>query len=162
MGLRESLGEKKGMAIVAGAMLLVAAVALRREAAPTASNQQFFSADDGRSYFTASVDSVPPFEHDGKPAVRAYVFQCQGERFVGYLERYKEDARRLVLSNITGKSAAATPQQVAAVQQAQMNGREVKRPGEKQWVNLLSPEGAKVAAVRCPAGKSGTPEAVEP
>ena len=41
--------------------------------------------------------TLPPFDHDGKQAVRAFVFRCEGGKpFVAYLLRYKEGSQNQI------------------------------------------------------------------
>jgi hypothetical protein len=133
----------------------------------------FFSTDDGQTWFVASSNNLPPFDHDGKQAVKAWVYECNGKRFVGYLERFNAEAHKVM----TGGASAAAPAPAApvknsklspeaqarnrvslspgAVMNASMNGKEYKRPGDKEWTK--STDRRKVAelmAVKCPDGKS--------
>jgi len=157
MGIREWLNRNQGLA--AGAVLLLVVIALgvsvyhylaNRRAISTKVPDAYFTIDDGKTYFTASTENVPPFDYQGKQAVRAYVFECSGTRFVGYLERYKADARQ---AKIEKKATPAT----------QIYGRELKRPGEPAWVNSGDQSAvAKIVDVQTPTGMSGSPEPIEP
>jgi len=109
-----------------------------------------FSIDDGKTWFAASSSNVPPFDYNGKQAVRAYVFECNGKRFVGFLERFTPEAHKLMVEN------KGTPQ-------TRVYGREMKRPGDATWVKSGDYNGmGKVMDIKCPDGSSGTPEPVEP
>ena len=156
MGIRETMN--RNPRITLGVITAVVAIAVgyvvvqvlaSRRAFPTKSADDYFTVDDGKTFFVASSDKIPPFDYNGKEAVHAYVFQCDGKKFVGYMERYTRDARQSILA---GKR---TPQ-------IERFGRELKRPGVAEWVKSgdLAVE-AKVADVRCPDGK-GVPEAIEP
>jgi hypothetical protein len=156
MGIREWIDQHRGItmglicAIVLVAVgVIVAQVLANRKAYPSASPDSYFTVDDGKTFFVASSDNIPPFDYKGQPAVHAYVFQCDGKRFVGYMERYTSDARKSILG---GKR---TPQ-------IERFGRELKKPGEANWVKSgdLVVE-SKISDVRSPDGH-GVPEAVEP
>ena len=134
----------------------------------------YFSADDGQTWFSDSANNIPPFTHDGKEAVKAWVYQCGGKKFVGYLERYNPEAHKVLTG---GTAAPATPAPAApgkgqspeaaararvslspaAVMNASVNGKEYKRPGEKEWTRIT--ERRKIAEmmfVKCPDGGSAT------
>jgi hypothetical protein len=157
MGIREWLNRNQAVATVVVLVLVLAAVGLagyqyfsNRRTISTKLPDAYFTIDDGKTYFTASTSNVPPFDHEGKPAVRAYVFDCNGKKFVGYLERYKPDARQAKLDK---KATPAT----------QIYGRELKRPGETTWVNSGDQAAvAKVIEVPTPPGMSGEPQPIEP
>jgi len=156
MGLRQWLNSNPRTASVAlggvvaiGIGAIVVQVMGSRQKFPTRLPEAYFSVDDGKSYFTFGSENLPPFDYKGQPAVRAYVFECGGKRFVGYLERYTADARAKLLS---GKNV--TPQ-------VQIAGRELKKPGDGTWVKSNDFAAvAKVADVKCPDG--ATPEPIEP
>src|SRR5438477_7566485 len=100
MGVRETISNRRHWGIGAAVALIAVAVGAivyqRADGTPERSTgmQAYFSIDDGQSYFEAPADSLPPFDHNGKPAIRAYVFKCDGKKFVGYLERYRPEARQ--------------------------------------------------------------------
>ena len=85
MGVRERLNRNPRLAaIVMAVLLLVAGVAVALQfsdgahAAGTASDKAFFTIDDGATWFADDAARIAPFQHDGKEAVRAYVFECRG------------------------------------------------------------------------------------
>lgn len=158
MGVRQWFNENPRMtAGIAAAVVLVAVglvvvqVLASRPKIQSNLPDAYFTDDDGKTFFTANSASVAPFDRYGRPAVRAYVYECGGQRFVGYLERYNAEAHKAMLAG------TATPQH-------QIYGRELKRPGETKW--LKSGDFAAVdqlAEVKCPhGGAHGTPQPVEP
>ena len=156
MGVREFMNNHRGITLTAASVVAVLAVGFivvqvmaNRKKYPSDSPDSYFSVDDGKTFFVASSDNIPPFDWKGQKAVHAYVFQCGGKKFVGYMERYTSDARNAILA---GKR---TPQ-------IERFGRELKKPGAGEWAKSgdLAVE-AKISDVRCPDGK-GVPEAVEP
>ena len=42
------------------------------------------SDDDGKTFYPDSVFNFPPYDHNGKPANRAFVYQCDRGKFVGF------------------------------------------------------------------------------
>jgi hypothetical protein len=157
MGAREWLNQHPNVAIggvcavvVLAICLIVAEVMAGRHKYPADTPRSFYSDDDGKTFFVGGFDDVPPFDHDGKQAVRAYVFQCGKQQFVGYLERFVPKYHDAVLAH------GITPE-------ALRYGRELKRPGDAKWIpsgNLRIEE--KIEDVPCPDGGAGIPDAVEP
>jgi hypothetical protein len=156
MSIREKLNEHRGVTIgiAGGAVVLVIGfivmqVLANRKTFPTKLPDLYYTIDDGQSFFAANSENVAPFDYQGKPAVRAYVFECAGKRFVGYLERYTQEARKSLV-----EQKKSTPQ-------LQLYGRELKKPGAATWVKSGDFAAvAKVTDVRCPDGR--VPEPVEP
>ncbi|MCI0538169.1 MAG: hypothetical protein L0Z50_23430, partial [Verrucomicrobiales bacterium] len=110
----------------------------------------FFTTDDGKTFFVANSENVPPFEFNGKIAVHAYVFECDGKRFVGFLERYTPEARKTIMAQQHSSFEIET------------YGRELKKPGDTTWVRASDADAlAKVTDVKCPNGHAN-PVPVEP
>jgi hypothetical protein len=172
MGVRQRLAEKKVLGIALAALaLIVGAVAIGYQvsamgpAKPTAP-QTFYTVDDGKTLFTDSTELLPPFDHNGKPAVRAFVYECNGKRFVAYLERFTDQAKRMVkeLDDAVknAKPGGKPPPNLVELTNARRFGREVKRPGDATWVSIGSKEAGKIMSVVPPPGMSGRPELVQP
>jgi hypothetical protein len=188
MGIREKMEEKKGLAVGGAIVLIALAVAtiawqlmsINRDTRNSVPND-FFTVDDGQTFFTAKASNLPPFEYQGKQAVRAAVYECDGKRFVAYMERFTPEARKAVMGAEVGPDptklqpkpgqspeaaarAATARGNPAAFRDATMNGRELKRPGDKEWVRSTNRQ--KVAEIQnhiaCPAGGKGTPVPVAP
>src|SRR4051794_5748906 len=138
MGLRETFSKKPGAAAAVGVGLLaigilVIALQLRAGGPPSLPTQAFFTTDDGQTYFPAGLENLPPFQHDGKEAVRAYVFECGGKRFVNHLEKFTPDARKAM--EAAGVHDAISMAKAALAQsKGPMWGKQVKKPGSKNWV----------------------------
>src|SRR5580765_361837 len=102
MDLRASLSGKPIRAIAVAVVLLLIGLAiiasqLRSASAPVSQSQAFFTIDDGKTWFADDAAKLPPFDKDGKQAVRAYVFRSdKGKVFVNHLERFKPDAKRAI------------------------------------------------------------------
>src|SRR4051812_28709047 len=103
MGIRETLNQNPRIAL--GVMIGVVAIAVgyvvmqvlaSRKTFPSKSPEDYFTTDDGKTFFAASRDNLPPFDYQGKQAVHACVFECPGtgKRFVGFLERYTVEGRK--------------------------------------------------------------------
>ena len=110
----------------------------------------YFTVDDGKSYFTAGGGNIPPFQYQGQTAVRAHVFESNGQRFVGYLERYKPDAQKAKIAR------TITPIQ-------ELDGREMKKPGDANWFSSSDHAAlSKIVRVPPPSGSTAAPVPVEP
>jgi hypothetical protein len=158
MGIRQRMNEKPGVTmgvlggiVVVAVGLIVMQVLANRKTFKSTLPDLYYTVDDGKTFFAANSKNVPPFDYQGKQAVRAYVFRCpNGKTFVGYVERYNEAAHKLMLA---GKGTIDT----------QVFGRELKKPGETKWVKSGDNDAvAKVCEVKCPDGQPGEPEPIEP
>jgi hypothetical protein len=172
VGIRQQLSENRAfrvgvvvLLLVGGALAIGYQLSTMGPTKPTAPTV-FYTTDDGQTSFTASAELIPPFDHKGKPAVRAYIYQCSGKQFVAYLERFTDEARRMLkeLDDVVknAKPGDQPPANLPQLANARRFGREVKRPGDSKWVSIGSQEGGKIVAVQCPPGMTGTPEMVQP
>ena len=182
MGIRETLEKKKNLSVGLAAAMIVLGVATiiwqLATAHPDTRNiipNEFFTVDDGQTFFTAKANNVAPFDYNGKEAVKAAVYQCGGKRFVAYMSRYTPDARKVMaavaeaeLAAMNTKGGTASRSGPApnpgAVREATMNGRELKRPGDKEWIRSTNRQ--KVLelqmSIKCPGGGNEKPSPVEP
>jgi hypothetical protein len=159
MSLREKITQnpRYGTA-AAGALILIGIMIIimqtRGGAPPDSPTQAFFTVDDGKTWFADSVSNIPPFDKDGKQAVRAFVFRCaDGTVFVNHLERFKPQAKQ-ALENVNAPAPDQTGHaNLAAIQGAYTGGREVKRPGDAKWTDAGNfREAGQIMAVKCPGG----------
>jgi hypothetical protein len=169
MNAREALSKHPRLSMGAAIVCVLIAIAsflvqTRGVAAPSAGDAKaFFTVDDGQTWFTDDLTSLPPFEKDGKQAVRAFVFQCSdGNKFVGYLQRFTPDAKRAIEKISTPDPTRTGPPDTSGVRMAYTVGREVKRPGDKKWISGGDgPKSAQIISIKCPNG-GGDPVAVKP
>ena len=171
MSLRDSLEKKPGLGIGVGlALASVAAVAIyvqvRSDRPPTHSAQAFFSDDDGATYFADSFYKLPPFDHNGRPAVRAYVFATpSGQKFVGFLQRFKPDVLKTMRDEYAKvEQGTATKVQFDVKMQSPdmvRSGMEDKLPGpDHQW---MAAGGFQSSMIKPPGGGGAGPlQAVTP
>jgi hypothetical protein len=131
---------------------------------PKLAHKVFFTTDDGKTWFADEADKIPPFEKDGKPAYRVYVYRCgDGKPFVSHLERYTPEAKKL-LEEGRANNRLGDPD---LLEKIFMNGIEVKDPGtgdeETNWVKQSDyARASKITEPRCPDGKQEELEAVVP
>jgi len=157
IGVREWLNQHPSVAIGGGGVIVALAIGFivvqvmaGRHKYPEGPPDSYFTDDDGKTFFAASSTNIPPFDHNGQQAVSAYVFQCDGQKFVGYMERFTPQFHDFVVAH------GRTPE-------ANRFGRELKRPGDAKWLQSgdLEKEG-ELEDIHCPNGGTDTPEAVEP
>lgn len=169
MGIRESLNQNPQVVtgVTVGVIVLTLAVIVYQvafsgpggEGGPRPTNEAFYTSDDGKTWFEDSRDKVLPFQKDGKPAVRARVFSCDGgkTRFVGFLERHTEQTRK------NYEQMKNDPSAHHALGPMLSQGIEVKRPGDKEWSGMnRMDQFIKVQDVKCPDGSTNNLNEVEP
>src|ERR1039458_9705554 len=95
----------RGRQFAAGVIIAIVAIylvqnALSGPAMPTA--RAYFTTDDGATQFVDSMDHLAPFDHNGKPAVRVWMFSEDGgkTRFPAYLERFTPQAQARILAQM--------------------------------------------------------------
>lgn len=162
LGLREQINNKPGITrgAVGGAVVLLAAFIVWQligghRAITHPSVQMFYTSDDGRTWFADDYNKVPPFDHDGAPAVRCAVFKCSATGpFAGYLL----EMTPAMHDQLTGlvKPDAQHPGLSPSGETL------VKKPGGKNWVLSYTSEGVNIMNVHCPGGSSEKPQPVFP
>jgi hypothetical protein len=166
MGVREQLRDHPRVAAVVATLLVIAGGSLLylQVAGGTVVSgpprKLFVTVDDGKTFFVAPAEQLPPFQHEGKTALRAYVFTCGGAPFVGYLERYSDRAKALMLEGWKAQRESGAP---PSMNPEMLNGIEVKRPGETTWVRHSElARAAAIMNVRCPNQQDKAAEMVLP
>lgn len=165
MGLRENLNKSKWLVliVVIAAVLLAVYTAIRQVSGPPKANSAFFSTDDGATWFEDSIDKVPPFMVGDKEAVLAHVFICNGKKFVGYVEKYTSEYKKLVEKANAEKVSDAQPANglpnslKANVALMAPGGRLFKKPGDKEWHLGMSAKGTELTYVKCSDGSMAEP-----
>jgi hypothetical protein len=162
LGVRDAIRNHPTAAAIAAIVVALGAVGYTLRSSvqgpPTASVKAFYTTDEGQTIFIADMNqAIPPFEHNGKPACRVWMYTCDGgkTRFPGYLERFTPEAKKRMEAARQGKATGASP----------MPGDvEVKKPGAGHaWVSRANTaEAAKVTAVTDPRGGNEEPEIVMP
>jgi hypothetical protein len=164
VGVRQLLNEtpKLAGAVAAGVIVVAVAVAWalwRSDRADQATvgrpGQAYFSNDDGKTWFPADASSLPPFEKDGKQALRAYVFKgADGKPFVSCLARYAPQTRKELQANYAREPERRNPMVIA---QLELDGLEVKPPGQDLWLRRPDPRAADLLTPRLPDGTYAEP-----
>src|SRR5262245_47469167 len=116
--------------IVVGAMVVFALIQLRQAAQQVKASepQDWYTIDDGKSWFADRARSVVPFQQDGKPAYPCFVWTCDGGKtlFVTHLERIKPSAMKYY----AGKELMMPYDRIPA-------SEEIKAPltGDSGWID---------------------------
>lgn len=168
MNLRESLARRPQLGVGAAvAFLLIAIVLVVHELRPNSppadiNAKAYFTTDGGKSWFADDMTNIPPYQKDGKEAVRAFVFKCaDGKEFVGYLQRFTPDGKRAIEAIQTPNPNHHGPPDTSQIRMAYTTGREVKRPDDADWTNGGDlAKCAQIISVKCPNG--GAADMVEP
>jgi len=131
VGIRETLNRNPAVTTGATIALIVIAVvvivwqlmpARGGSAGPT---KAYYSVDDGKTWFADDYYCIPPYQHDGKEAVRAHVYQVgEGKAFVGWLEKYKDDVKPKLEKALAGKRQGPLPAEFM-----DDSNRMIKKPG---------------------------------
>jgi hypothetical protein len=174
VGIRETLNRNPSIAtgvtlavvVIAVAFIVYSQVGL---STPKPPSKAYFTIDDGATTFVDDIRKLPPFDYNGKQAVRVRMFKCGGEPFVGYLERYTADAKKQ-LERIRndppaagGASGGRPASEMADLAKTARMGMEVKKRGDAQWILMGDIQNsAKIMQVKCPDNATGTPEVVTP
>jgi len=149
MSLRQALNNHPLIAASVSILILVflvflALLAFRGSGNPASDQLAFYTTDDGATLFTDDLFKLPPFDHDGQPAVKAFVFTCDDgqHRFVQYLFKYNDKLKQ---------------QLEAAHARFTMAPGLIKRPGDAKWIGQDDPRAFKILVPKCPDGSGPGP-----
>ena len=159
------MGSRKNLLATAAFVIVIVAVFVywrsTSDAPAGASQQAFFTTDDGRTWFKDDVRKLPPFEHNGKQACRCYLYTTDGGKTtsVSHLERYTAEAKKIMdrLQQSGGQPDSASVQIL-------VRGQEVKRPGapDSDWINKSDPRSAAITVQQGPGISGAERVPVEP
>jgi hypothetical protein len=162
MGIRENLAKNKNLSTsLSIGLILVAAVILAWHFWPEKKanlSQAFFSDDDGQTWFQDSVYLIPPFDHNGKTAVRAEIFTYDSGKkpFCAYLAKYTDEAKKRLEDSIAEAKKNGQPPNSASAFADPMYLRAnllVKKPGAgNPWVPSIDHSSAQITSIQSPDG----------
>jgi hypothetical protein len=169
MDIREQLERHRSIVvpIISVAILAICTVSFfethaSRGTAPGISKKAYYTTEDqltGQAavdaLFVDDVNRVPPFDHNGKPAYRAIVYQCNSGslKWVNTLERYKASIQLKVQAFVDSAVAGGAEFKVDT-SDFDRSGLEVKSPGSGPWLGPNDPRGAEALACKAPADAS--------
>jgi hypothetical protein len=152
LGIRETINRNAAIStVVVICTLIGGAVAIGLELrAPSGKppEKNYFTIDDGRTWFADSCLQLPPFNHDGAEAVRCYVFEGKDGKFAGLLQKYDPDTQAALAKRAVQVLPLGAPVMV-------------KKPGEKNWTKM-GPEALSLVLMRITAPDGSDAEPVMP
>ena len=169
MGIRESLNQNPAITtgVTIGIIVIVLIVIFIQLRGPTvgggAYTKAFFSTnEDGSDWFVDDITKDPPFDHNGKPAYRVYVFTCDGgkTKFVGYLERFTKAGMEKI-NKAKADMAAGKQPDFGEFDMLRETEIEVKSP-KSGWMRRVDPRAGEILNIRCPDGTQNNLEVVLP
>lgn len=172
MGIRDTMNQKPGITTAVMAVIIVVAIGfvvwnllgLGNSVSP---GKAWFTIDDGKTWFADQADKIPPFDHEGKPAVSVVVYTYEGapQPFAGYLMRYSPEAQAQ-LNDYRAAVKAGQSQPAVDLGKITVSGMQYKAPGApaNAWVSQ-SKNFTQVRAIQfplCPDGKQRPLQEVRP
>lgn len=155
MSLRDKLNKNPGVvtAFVALGVLIAGYVVVKQTLGSKAHvTEAYYTTDDGATWFKDSVYKEPPFQVDGKEALLAFVFKCNGKEFVGFVGKYTPAYQAIMKKANEARKEGKTPENQELVITGAPAGTLLKKPGDKQWVTQNDPRIGTVAHIVCPDG----------
>lgn len=180
MGIREKINQNQGITtgvtvgVIVLALIFIIWQLVGGNSRGTIPTQAFFTIDDGKTWFADDINKLPPFDHEGKQAVRAIIFKCKGGKpFVGHLERYTPEAKAQIekmresMKNMSkdGKGGPMMPPPGPMMGDITFSGMEVKAAGapDNTWVKMADFQKAQeITKIKCPDGDSSEIQPVVP
>jgi hypothetical protein len=164
-GLREIINEKRSISLgVAILMLLLAGIYfafMQRPQPRSKGDKVFYTVDDGQTWFIDSIYKTPPFDHDGKIAVRAMVCSYDNGRrqFCPFVQQYKPDMKETLDELIAQANRGGKPLSSIGLfgSPELMDGIEIKASGPgHDWVSRSNKEQASkiLNGIKSPDGSA--------
>jgi hypothetical protein len=161
MGVRESINGNTKLGVGVGTAILVLALATISYqlfggggTGVQVSTSAFYTDDNGKTFFKDNAYKVSPFDHNGKKAFRADVYQCpDGKQFVAFLYRHNALGRKAMEEHL---AKGAKDPQGTFLAGLEFQGMEVKPAGagDNAW---RSNSGSGERSVKCPSGGPAQP-----
>lgn len=162
MGIQQNIREKPVLGIAFGVVLIAISLGVLTryfwpEKRPI-NGVNFYSDDDGRSWFVDTAWRVAPFDHDGKTAVMASIFSYDNgsKKFCAYLMEYRPEAKKQLDDAIADAARDGKPASSVTLFQDRTfreHGLMVKKPGAgNPWIAWDDPKANQVFAIHSPDG----------
>jgi hypothetical protein len=159
VGLRQQLNDNpRIVAAVSGGLVLIALImfiwprsGLSGSGKPAGVTKEFFSTDDGKTWFPDDAGKLPPFDKDGKPAYRVRVYRCpHGKEFVSHLERYADGDRKR-MQDLIDDDKTRSMEFIKLESEFEM-----KKSGGRDWIKLTPENAGRANALRVPKCPEGS------
>ena len=157
MGVRETLNENRQLGVGVGIGILVLGMVIvgyqlfgGGGTGIEVSDQAFYTDDNGKTFFKDDLYKAVPFDHNGKQAYRADVYQCpDGKQFVALMYRHNAVGRKAMEEHI---AKGADDPHGAFLGGLEIQGMEVKPAGapDTAWKPNV---GAGERTIKCPTGE---------
>jgi hypothetical protein len=164
MSIRERMESNRVLGVGVGAgFVLLAAIAMAVQFWPQKKPNlalQYYSDDDGQSWFSADISNVAPFDHNGKIAVIAQIFTYDdgSKKYCAYLAKFAPDAKKRLEAAIADAKAKGQPANEVSLLHDPFFMRSntlVKLPGEKNpWIAYTDPATVQVFSLHSPDGSA--------
>jgi hypothetical protein len=159
VGFRETINQNRNltMAVAAAIILVVLIVVILQlrggPAGKIAETRGFFTTNGGQSWFTDSLANIPPYEAPAGTAVRAHVFRCNGQEFVGYLESYTPEGKQAI-EQFLAQNPHLPPD--PGIYKTELETHQIlfRRPDDSEWHPATGPLANEIRMVRCQDGSS--------
>ena len=168
MEIREAIGKyparTKATSIMVIIIVLGFSIWRAKSGGTSDASRAYYSIDDGATTFVDDFFKAYPFDHDGKPAYRAYVFQTtDGKRFVGYLERYTASGLADLQALLSkGEGPEQLRNDIQNIRSHETELKAAANPGVP-WLPVGSPQAEAVtSAPGATASAGGSPTMVFP
>jgi hypothetical protein len=162
MDVRTTLNEKKQLSTVAAVgFVLLGAIVLAYQFWPQKKanlGQTYFTDDDGKTWFADSSYRVAPFDHNGKTAVIAeiYNYDSGSKTFCAYLAKYTPEAKKRLEAALADAQAKGQPPSSVTLYHDHgfiQSGMMVKLPGSNNsWLPYSDPGANDVFSIHSPDG----------
>jgi hypothetical protein len=126
-----------------------------------AADKAFYTIDDGRTWFVDSIYKTPPFDHEGKTAVRAMVYSYDNGRyqFCPFVQRYTSDIKKTLDDAIAQALIAGKPLASVGLFNAPtaLDGTEVKESAsDGDWIPTSDKKDAAkiINSIKSPDGSA--------
>jgi hypothetical protein len=137
MAIRDILNKNPAIMGVAGVTILLAGlIALAMQIwGGSPRGQEFYTDDDGKTFFADSAGRIVPYQHNGKEVVIAEVFKTEKHApYVAYMRRYTAAAlQQIAQAHPDQKPGELQPIAPPGALPPRM---EYKKPGDPQWHDI--------------------------
>lgn len=150
MGIREWMNENSAIVTVGAVVLLVVALTIvvmqGIGGGPATPDQAWFMDTETGEYFAADIEQIPPIQSpEGNPAVKVHFFSCgacnEEERFVGYYEKYTEEAKQAMQQARNAENEEQMPMMMEQMMMGQLYS-----PDGENWFPAMSGPGTQLQA----------------